>query len=288
MVCGKKTLGKVQHYPRNKNEALIWQQSMGAHDLSVDTIQSHCCVCIKHIPKFLKLVKRHAAKRMAPDKLHRPSLSVLVLPGARRQPFKEIQNNKFKEEQLDAEIIVQESCIIDSGITFSDIGEPEATQDGNQDTEKCGDVGYQPDSTDVLLLGRNQNYPCKCKQCVHHGTSQSNPDDPQIPYEQYNERDHLREIIKQQQYHIQQLESQVSRQSELHSAIQHKMGELYADFEKGNADQTCCFDDNSNAEMPNAPAGTHLHWCAERSPELNISLPALVFNKTTDSCKIPG
>lgn len=282
VVCGKKTLGKVQHYPRNKNEALIWQRSMGAFDLSVDSIQSHCCVCIKHIPKFLKLVKQHAARRMAPDKLRRPSLNVLVLPGARQKPYKETENQKYIEEQLDSDIIVQESCIIDSGVTFPDLGGNEATQDGNQDTEQCGDVGYQPDSTDVLLLGRNQNYPCKCEQCVHHGTSQPDPDDPQTSCEQCNECDHLREIIKQQQHRIQELESQVSRQGEWHSAIQHKVIELYADFEKGNADQTCCFHDNSNAEMPYAPAGTRIQGCAERSPELNISVPAKVCSKITD------
>lgn len=278
VVCGKRTLGKVQHYPRNKNEALIWQRSMGAFDLSVDTIQSHCCVCIKHIPKFLKLVKQHAAKRMAQDKLRRPSLNVLVLPGAKRSLFKQIENQKHIEEQLDADIIVQESCIIDPGITFPDIGETEAAQDGNRDTEQCGNIGNQPDSTDVLLLGRSQNYPGKCEQCVQNGASQSKSDDPQIPWEQCNERDQLREIIKQQQHRIYQLESQVSRQGEWHSAIQHKMSELYADFEIGNADQTGCFDDNSNAEMPNAPAGTRFHWCAERIPELNISVP----DKATD------
>lgn len=256
LVCGKKTSCKAHHYPRNKSEALIWQRSIGAFDIPVDRIQAQCCVCIKHIPKFVEIVKQQAANKAGQDKLHRTPLNVLVLPGAplpsccgNSQVFENLGNI---DENLDSDIVVRESYIKDAGITCPNIDKTEVPVclkpiqveekplDNKNETEQCGNVENQTDCMDVLLLGRSQyhstnEYPEKSKQC-NQGTSEPEPGNPQIPYKQCDyegkARDELCEIIKQQQDRILQLEYQMSRQNEWHSTIQHKVGELYADFER--------------------------------------------------------
>lgn len=322
VVCGKKCSSKAHHYPRNKSEALIWQRSMGAFDIPVDTIQAHCCVCIKHIPKFVELVKQQAAKTAGQEKLSRSPLNVLVLPGATVSSCCSnshiLKNETNIEENLDADIIVRESCIKDPVVTFPNMDKTEVTvcptstqneekpQGNKNETEQCGDIGKQTDCTDVLLLGRSQNHSTiecseKCKQCSQ-GICVPGSAIPQIPEQCFYEckaRDELCEIIKQQQDRIYQLEFQVSRQNEWHSTIQHKVCELYTHFDRVNiqyqsVSQTASFDDNSNAELLSIPVeDTRHHWYAQRSPEFNISEPAIpkidnMCKETTDTCERPG
>ncbi|KAH8420754.1 hypothetical protein KR222_004208, partial [Zaprionus bogoriensis] len=279
VVCGKEATGKAHHYPRNKNEALIWQRSMGAFDTSVETIQAYCCVCIKHIPKFVELVKQQAAEKAARDKLSRPSLNVLVLPGATLPPYcgnpKEIETKTNQDENLDADIIVRESNIKDSGASFPDIDEAELTvlhtplttadedapKSDKEETEQCGDGGNQGTCTEVLLLGRSQDHPtdkcpCQCDQCT---TAQGPPSEANCEQGQANGQGQalysasvsvsncsccctdcreLCELIKRQQCRICQLEAQVSRQTKWHQSMQQKINELCEDFGSMGQEQT--------------------------------------------------
>ncbi|KAH8340345.1 hypothetical protein KR067_013047 [Drosophila pandora] len=45
-------------YPKTEDEARIWQASMGAKGCCVESIQQQCCVCVQHIPEFVKRAKR--------------------------------------------------------------------------------------------------------------------------------------------------------------------------------------------------------------------------------------
>ncbi|KAH8301165.1 hypothetical protein KR018_004628, partial [Drosophila ironensis] len=111
VICGveppeKDARGKEAYaFPKDADEAAIWQASMGAKGCCVESIQAQCCVCVPHIPEFVKRAKRigrrlrnlereKERKRneglgpgcQCPDGnepgMDRPSVNVLLLNGA--------------------------------------------------------------------------------------------------------------------------------------------------------------------------------------------------------------
>ncbi|KAL7728570.1 hypothetical protein ACLKA6_012570 [Drosophila palustris] len=271
VVCGKyaaeNNSSEPFHYPKNKREALIWQRSMGAFETCVDTIQEECCVCIRHIPQFVELAQKQAAlmKAKSAEQMERPSLSVLLLPGATLPPYcgrsektKDEDSKDQKEDTLDEDIIVKEFNVKDCGASFLDIDETEVTVlrtpvqndeelKSNADIEQCGDSGNMTDCTDVLVLSRSQNNSvdtrtsCQCDLCAKKCPLASNyPSNPEINYD-FNQpsvgcecdrkaRHELGEIIQRQQKRICELEFQLCRQSDWHFSMQQKLTELYSEF----------------------------------------------------------
>ncbi|XP_060650144.1 uncharacterized protein LOC132787232 [Drosophila nasuta] len=206
VVCGKYVAcnsADPYHYPKNKREALIWQRSMGANEICVETIQKQCCVCIKHIPQFVELAQKQAALITAKCEAQaiaakqtksRQSLNVLLLPGATLMPncanastIEEKTNGTLEDQKssncfLDEdEIVVSEFNVSDRGTTFPDLDETEVTVlrtpvDNDEqlkqlpdDNEQCGDTCgacTASDCTDVLLLSRSHSgeTPCHCNE----------------------------------------------------------------------------------------------------------------------------
>lgn len=277
VVCGKYAAdndSEFYHYPKNKREALIWQRSMGAVETCVDTIQDQCCVCIKHIPQFVELAQKQAALMTAksPDSslMNRPSLNVLLLPGATLPPYcgksEETKNKEYKDqedEKLDEDIVVKEFNTNDCGANFPDIDETEVTvlrtpvqndeelknlQNNKAKGEQCGDSGNMADCTDVLLLSRSQKNSdvtrpsCECELCPQICPSANSCPHLEINYDldelpggcecERKTRHELGEIIKQQQNRICELESQLCRQSDWHYSMQQKLNELYLEFDR--------------------------------------------------------
>lgn len=64
VICGEEPPEKdhkgneAYAYPKTEDEARIWQASMGAKGCCVESIQQQCCVCVEHIPEFVKRAKR--------------------------------------------------------------------------------------------------------------------------------------------------------------------------------------------------------------------------------------
>ncbi|XP_034488865.1 uncharacterized protein LOC117792728 [Drosophila innubila] len=275
VVCGKYAADndcEFYHYPKNKREALIWQRSMGAFETCVDTIQEQCCVCIKHIPQFVELAQKQAALMTAKsaDQMNRPSLSVLLLPGATLPPYcgkseetKSKESKDQEDDKLDEDIIVKEFRVKDCGANFPDIDETEVTvlrtpvqndeelmknmQSNKESGEQCGDSGNMTDCTDVLLLSRSQkNFEdartsCQCdlspKICPSANSCPSHPeinydfDQPRVGCEcERKIRNEMNEIIKHQQKRICELEYQLCRQNDWHFSMQQKLNELYSEF----------------------------------------------------------
>ncbi|XP_017052016.1 uncharacterized protein LOC108095422 [Drosophila ficusphila] len=115
VICGEEPPLKDQQgneayaYPKTTEEARIWQASMAAKNCCLESIQKQCCVCVEHIPDFVKRAKKigrrlknferekdqplkekataeAAVGCQCPDKgepgLERPSVNVLLLNGA--------------------------------------------------------------------------------------------------------------------------------------------------------------------------------------------------------------
>ncbi|SPP76435.1 uncharacterized protein LOC117579073 [Drosophila guanche] len=75
VICGMEPLHEVDAkgnekytYPKTQQEARIWQQSMGAQDVCVESIQHHCCVCVEHIPDFVRRSKRISRKQRVSER----------------------------------------------------------------------------------------------------------------------------------------------------------------------------------------------------------------------------
>ncbi|XP_017080046.1 uncharacterized protein LOC108113846 [Drosophila eugracilis] len=49
-------------YPKTEEEARIWQASMAATNCCLESIQNQCCVCVEHIPDFVKRAKKIGRK----------------------------------------------------------------------------------------------------------------------------------------------------------------------------------------------------------------------------------
>lgn len=45
-------------YPKTEEEARIWQASMAAKSCCLESIQNQCCVCVQHIPDFVKRARK--------------------------------------------------------------------------------------------------------------------------------------------------------------------------------------------------------------------------------------
>ncbi|XP_017100305.2 uncharacterized protein [Drosophila bipectinata] len=64
VICGEEPPEKdhkgneAYAFPKDEDEARIWQASMGAKGCCVESIQQQCCVCVQHIPEFVKRAKR--------------------------------------------------------------------------------------------------------------------------------------------------------------------------------------------------------------------------------------
>nr|AGV77156.1 FI21286p1 [Drosophila melanogaster] len=112
VICGEEPPAKdakgneAYAYPKTEEEARIWQSSMAAKNCCLESIQNQCCVCVEHIPDFVKRAKkigkrlrhlerekekrRHEKKDgegcKCPDDgkpgRERPSVNVLLLNGA--------------------------------------------------------------------------------------------------------------------------------------------------------------------------------------------------------------
>ncbi|EDW94391.1 uncharacterized protein LOC6533988 [Drosophila yakuba] len=112
VICGEEPPAKdaqgndAYAYPKTEEEARIWQSSMAAKNCCLESIQNQCCVCVQHIPDFVKRAKkvgrrlrneeREKEKRrkereggegcQCPDDgqpgPERPSVNVLLLNGA--------------------------------------------------------------------------------------------------------------------------------------------------------------------------------------------------------------
>lgn len=202
------------------------------------------------------------------DEMNRPSLNVLLLPGATLPPYcgksdksgaKDSQGQA--KEKLDEDIIVKEFILKDCGANFPDIDETEVTvlrtpvqndeelkslEKKKGDIEQCGDSENMTDCTDVLLLSRSQNYSadtsCQCELCskLCPPMSSSYPSSPETNYAfsqplvgcecERKARHELGEIIQRQQNRIYELEFQLCRQSDWHYSMQQKLNELYSEF----------------------------------------------------------
>ncbi|XP_022216991.2 uncharacterized protein LOC111070625 [Drosophila obscura] len=75
VICGMEPRREVDAkgnerytYPKTAQEARIWQQSMGAKDVCVESIQQQCCVCVEHIPDFVQRSKRISKKQRAAER----------------------------------------------------------------------------------------------------------------------------------------------------------------------------------------------------------------------------
>lgn len=290
VVCGIETaedvIDRVCHYPKNIKEARIWQQSMAAFGTSVESILKCCCVCIEHIPQFVERTQKQAAliKEKYGKEVHgtlaaspspsRPSLHVLLLPGATLPPYcgKSIgaengEDQVKKDDALDEEIYVRESSYKDCGARFPDIDETQVTvlrtpthneeelQKLEKSNEECGDIGTLRNCTDVLLLGRSQNHPtdkcpCKCEQCSKTKFAPAElpgcPEPLILPNQspcsaecESKMRQELSAIIKQQQQRIYELENMIARQDDWYMGLQQKIADLYSNF--GCRDKTVSF-----------------------------------------------
>ncbi|XP_064545147.1 uncharacterized protein LOC135433114 [Drosophila montana] len=280
VVCGMEIAEDVIdhecHYPKNIKEARIWQQSMAAFETSVESILKCCCVCIEHIPQFVERTQKQAAliKDKYGKEIHetltpgpcpsRPSLHVLLLPGATLPPYCgtciDPENGEDQAEE-DEEIYVRESCYKDCGASFPDIDETQVTvlrtpmhndeelKKLEKSNKECGDIGTLRNCTDVLLLGRSQNHPtdkcpCKCEQCSKTKFAPVElpgcPDQSPCSAECGSQmRQELSAIIKQQQERIYELENLISRQDDWYMSLQQKISDLYSDF--GSRDKTVSF-----------------------------------------------
>nr|XP_017006087.2 uncharacterized protein LOC108063483 [Drosophila takahashii] len=64
VICGEEPPAKDAKgnepyaYPKTEEEARIWQASMAAQNCCVESIQNQCCVCVEHIPDFVKRAKK--------------------------------------------------------------------------------------------------------------------------------------------------------------------------------------------------------------------------------------
>ncbi|KAH8373940.1 hypothetical protein KR200_004026, partial [Drosophila serrata] len=77
VICGERpppmdAQGNVAYaYPKNDEEARIWQISMAAKECSVRSIRKECCVCVEHIPEFVTRAKAIGRKLSAEKKKQR-------------------------------------------------------------------------------------------------------------------------------------------------------------------------------------------------------------------------
>uniref|UniRef100_A0A6P4FGQ3 Uncharacterized protein LOC108051013 n=1 Tax=Drosophila rhopaloa TaxID=1041015 RepID=A0A6P4FGQ3_DRORH len=64
VICGEEPPAKdaqgneAYAYPKTSDEARIWQASMMAKNCCLESIQNQCCVCVEHIPDFVKRAKK--------------------------------------------------------------------------------------------------------------------------------------------------------------------------------------------------------------------------------------
>ncbi|EDV51657.1 uncharacterized protein LOC6545292 [Drosophila erecta] len=64
VICGEEPPAKdaqgndAYAYPKTEEEARIWQSSMAAKNCCLESIQNQCCVCVEHIPDFVKRAKK--------------------------------------------------------------------------------------------------------------------------------------------------------------------------------------------------------------------------------------
>ncbi|KAH8305779.1 hypothetical protein KR059_010630, partial [Drosophila kikkawai] len=74
VICGERPPVKdaqgnnAYAYPKNEEEARIWQASMAAKDCCVHSIQKECCVCVEHIPDFVSRAKAIGNELSAQEK----------------------------------------------------------------------------------------------------------------------------------------------------------------------------------------------------------------------------
>ncbi|TDG45704.1 hypothetical protein AWZ03_007842 [Drosophila navojoa] len=264
VTCGKEfandAVDSTYHYPKNEKEAQIWQKSMGTFDTAVESIEKCCCVCIEHIPQFVERTQKEASlikeqykgDNWIMPKIKRPSLQVLLLSGASLSPCFGISKSGSNEQQddgLDEEIFVSESSYKDCGIPLPDIEATEATvlpmhnENMANNNLRCGDIDCLCNCTDVLLLGRSQNHPCKCEASPQKPQTENFMEGSDVEC-QCQMHLQMGGIIEQQQQRIFELESMICRQNEWYIALQQKMYELYADF--GVIDQSESVNCNQN------------------------------------------
>ncbi|XP_068148908.1 uncharacterized protein [Drosophila tropicalis] len=206
------------HYPKTMDQARIWQRSMAANNVCLESIRDQCCVCIEHIPEFVARAHKQCAKFKAneeadaelraklqsdaevdlcqcPDKgmdLNRPSVNVLLLPGATlpsyfgkafakncdgdnnnngngnegdggdEQSWK--GNHKTqdgvdkRDSESDTEIFVLESDFKDNGATFPDIDETEVTvlRTPTQEDHELNLLAEECEEEEESCLGRTE------------------------------------------------------------------------------------------------------------------------------------
>ncbi|KAH8257070.1 hypothetical protein KR038_002548, partial [Drosophila bunnanda] len=73
VICGERPPLKDAHgnvacaYPKNEEEARIWQASMAAKDCCLRRIRKECCVCVEHIPEFVTRAKAIGKEQSAKE-----------------------------------------------------------------------------------------------------------------------------------------------------------------------------------------------------------------------------
>lgn len=178
VICGGKPPEKdaegneAYAYPKTEEEARIWQISMQAKGCCVESIQQECCVCVEHIPDFVRRAKmigsrlsaqerKKALRKVAsasdackcpddgPPGKERPSVGVLLLNGASLPTYCATGQSCVNMRQLPAEEGDGEAKVTKRINTTDSNTEIFVLESGFQDTGgKFPDI----DGTEVTLL----------------------------------------------------------------------------------------------------------------------------------------